>query len=104
MLLILDRMLRLFDFVVMEGGPVTVVWRMLANLIPEYLCLGIPVGLTLGILLAFRKLALSSELDTLRASGSATGGCCACPTFMRLLLALAICHRRLPPALRPICL
>jgi lipopolysaccharide export system permease protein len=69
MLLVLDRMLRLFDFVVSEGGPVTVVWRMLANLIPEYLGLGIPVGLTLGILLAFRKLALSSELDTLRAVG-----------------------------------
>jgi lipopolysaccharide export system permease protein len=69
MLLIMDRMLRLFDFVVSEGGPVTVVWRMLANLIPEYLGLAVPVGLTLGILLAFRKLALSSELDTLRAVG-----------------------------------
>jgi lipopolysaccharide export system permease protein len=73
MLLILDRMLRLFDFVVSEGGPVTVVWRMLANLIPEYLGLAIPVGLTLGILLAFRKLALSSELDTLRAVGLGYG-------------------------------
>src|SRR5688572_8186311 len=69
MLLILDKMLRLFDFVVSEGGPVGVVWKMLANLIPEYLSLGIPVGLILGILLAFRKLALSSELDTLRAVG-----------------------------------
>lgn len=69
MLLILDKMLRLFDFVVSEGGPVGVVWQMLANLIPEYLSLGIPVGLILGILLAFRKLALSSELDTLRAVG-----------------------------------
>ena len=31
MLLLLDKMLRLFDFVVSEGGPVNVVWRMLAN-------------------------------------------------------------------------
>jgi lipopolysaccharide export system permease protein len=69
MLLLLDKMLRLFDFVVSEGGPVNVVWRMLANLIPEYLALGIPVGLLLGVLLAFRRLALSSELDTLRAVG-----------------------------------
>ena len=69
MLLILDRMLRLFDFVVSEGGPVGVVWKMLANLIPEYLSLGIPIGLLLGILLAFRRLALTSELDTLRAVG-----------------------------------
>jgi lipopolysaccharide export system permease protein len=73
MLLLLDRMLRLFDFVVSEGGPVTIVWRMLANLIPEYLGLAIPVGLTLGVLLAFRKLALSSELDTLRAAGLGFG-------------------------------
>ena len=69
MLLVLDRMLRLFDFVAREGGPVSVVWRMLANLLPEYLSLGIPIGLLLGILLAFRKLALSSELDVLNAVG-----------------------------------
>ena len=58
MLLVLDKMLRLFDFVVNAGGPVSVVWRMLANLLPEYFSLGIPIGLMLGILLAFRKLAL----------------------------------------------
>src|ERR1700750_1719350 len=52
MLLLLEKMLRLFDFVAEEGGPVSVVWRMLANLIPEYLSLGIPIGLILGILLA----------------------------------------------------
>jgi lipopolysaccharide export system permease protein len=69
MLLVLDRMLRLFDFVAAEGGPVSVVWQMLANLLPEYLSLGIPIGVLLGILLAFRKLALSSELDVLLAVG-----------------------------------
>ncbi len=69
LLLILDKMRRLFDFVATEGGPVSVVWRLLANLLPEYLSLGIPIGLLLGILLAFRKMALSSELDALRAVG-----------------------------------
>jgi lipopolysaccharide export system permease protein len=73
MLLILDKMLRLFDFVVTTGGPVSVVWRMLANLLPEYFALGIPIGLLLGILLAFRKLALSSELDALRGIGFGFG-------------------------------
>jgi lipopolysaccharide export system permease protein len=73
MLLVLDKMLRLFDFVAAQGGPVSVVWRMLANLLPEYLSLGIPIGLMLGILLAFRKLALSSELDVLRAVGLGYG-------------------------------
>jgi len=46
------------------------VWRMLANLLPEYFSLGIPIGLMLGVLLAFRKLALSSELDALRGIGA----------------------------------
>jgi len=69
MLLVLDRMLRLFDFVATQGGPVSVVWKMLANLLPEYLGLGIPIGLMLGILLAFRRLATSSELDVMRAVG-----------------------------------
>lgn len=69
MLLVLEKMLRLFDFVASEGGPVSVVWRMLVNLLPEYLSLGIPIGLLLGILLAFRGLALSNELDIFRAVG-----------------------------------
>jgi lipopolysaccharide export system permease protein len=69
MLLLLDKMLKLFDFVMNEGGPVSVVWKMLGNLIPEYLSLGIPIGVLLGILLAFRGLAQSSELDALRAVG-----------------------------------
>ncbi len=73
MLLILEKMLRLFDFVVTTGGPVSVVWQMLANLLPEYFALGIPIGLLLGILLAFRKLALSTELDALRGIGIGFG-------------------------------
>ncbi len=69
MLLLLEKMLNLFNFVAQQGGPVSVVWRMLANLIPEYLSLGIPIGLMLGVLLAFRRLATSSELDVLLAVG-----------------------------------
>lgn len=69
MLLVLDKMLKLFQYVVDAGGPVSVVWRMLADMLPEYLSLGIPIGLMMGILLAFRKLALSSELDALRGIG-----------------------------------
>ncbi len=68
-LLLLDKMLRLFDFVAVEGGPVAVVFKMLGALIPEFASLAIPLGLLLGVLLAFRKLATSSELDTMRAVG-----------------------------------
>ncbi|RXZ64366.1 LPS export ABC transporter permease LptF [Pelagerythrobacter rhizovicinus] len=72
-LLLLDKMLRLFDFVAVEGGPVDVVFKMLGALIPEYASLAIPLGLLLGILLAFRKLATSSELDVMRAVGLSYG-------------------------------
>jgi lipopolysaccharide export system permease protein len=68
-LLLLDKMLRLFEFVSTEGGPVGIVFRMLLNMIPEYAGLAVPLGLMLGILLAFRKLATSSELDVMRAVG-----------------------------------
>ena len=88
MLLVLDKMLRLFDFVAAEGGPVSVVWRMLANLIPEYLSLGIPIGLLLGILLAFRKLALSSELDVFRALGQSYTRLLRVPYIFAIALAL----------------
>ncbi|MFW2831498.1 LPS export ABC transporter permease LptF [Sphingomonas sp. ID0503] len=87
MLLLLDKMLRLFDFVVEQGGPVSVVWRMLANLIPEYLSLGIPIGLMLGILLAFRRLALSSELDVLRGVGMGYGRLLRVPYMFAIALA-----------------
>ncbi len=88
MLLLLDRMLRLFDFVMNEGGPVSVVWRMLGNLLPEYLSLGIPIGVMLGILLAFRGLALSSELDAMRAVGIGYGRLLRVPLLFALGFAI----------------
>ncbi|WP_294319436.1 LPS export ABC transporter permease LptF [uncultured Sphingomonas sp.] len=89
MLLVLDRMLRLFDFVAAEGGPVSVVWRMLANLLPEYLGLGIPIGLMLGILLAFRKLATSSELDVMLGVGMSYWRLLRVPFYYATVLAAA---------------
>lgn len=89
MLLLLERMLKLFDFVVTEGGPVSVVWRMLGNLIPQYIGLGIPVGLLLGILLAFRRMALSSELDAMRAVGISYARMLRVPYLYAAALALA---------------
>ena len=73
--------------------------------IPEYLGLGIPIGLMLGVLLAFRKLALSSELDSLRGVGLGYGRLLRVPyIYAIVLMAANVCHRRLRPALRPICL
>ena len=73
MLLLIEHMLRLFDFVLAEQGPVDVVWRMLANLVPHYLSLALPLGAFLGVLLAFRNLSMSSELDAMNSSGVSFG-------------------------------
>lgn len=88
MLLLLEKMLNLFDFVVNEGGPVSVVWRMLGNLVPEYLSLGIPIGVTLGVLLGFRRLALNSELDALNAVGIGYGRLLRVPYLLALFFAV----------------
>ncbi len=86
-LLVLDKMLKLFDFVATEGGPVSIVFRMLANLLPEYASLAIPLGLMLGILFAFRKLATSSELDVMRAVGLSYNRLLRVPYMITLALA-----------------
>lgn len=87
-LLVLDKMLKLFDFVATQGGPVSVVFKMLADLLPEYASLAIPLGLLLGILLAFRKLATSSELDIMRAVGLSYTRLLRVPYIIALALAL----------------
>ena len=46
---------------------------MLANLVPHYLGLALPLGAFLGIMLAFRNLSMSSELDALSSSGASFG-------------------------------
>lgn len=88
-LLVLDKMLRLFDFVATEGGPIGVVFKMLANMMPEYASLAIPLGLMLGILLAFRKLATSSELDVMRAVGLSYTRILRVPYMITIVLVIA---------------
>lgn len=69
LLLLLEKMLSLFDFVINQGGPIDIVWRMLGNLMPQYLTLVLPLSVFLGVLLAVRKFALNSELDAMLSSG-----------------------------------
>ena len=85
-LLVLDKMLKLFDFVAAQGGPVSVVFQMLANMMPEYVSLAIPLGLMLGVLFGFRKLATSSELDVMRAVGLGYTRLLRVPYLMALVL------------------
>lgn len=89
MLLLLENMLRLFDFVLAEQGPVDVVWRMLANLVPHYMGLALPLGTFLGVMLAFRNLSLSSELDALSSSGTSFGRLLR-PVYMLIIILIIL--------------
>ena len=69
MLLLVVRMVELFGLLIDEGGTVTTIFQVLSELVPQYLALGIPVGLLMGVLLTFRKLTLGRELDAMLGSG-----------------------------------
>ena len=88
-LLVLDKLQRLLNFVAVQGGPASVVIKMLAALMPEYASLAIPLGLLLGVLLAFRKLATTSELDVMRAVGLSYGRLLKVPYIITALLMAA---------------
>src|SRR5215468_2852723 len=67
--MLLERMLRLLDFILDKGGPFYLVLQMLANLIPHYLGLAIPAAFFVGVLLAVMRLSGDSELDAIYAMG-----------------------------------
>lgn len=67
--MLLDRMLRLLDFMLDKGGPFYLVLKMLANLIPHYLGLAIPAAFFVGMLMAVMRLSGDGELDAIHAMG-----------------------------------
>lgn len=69
-LMFLQYMPVLFYRIIQESGGMHVAWKMLDLLIPEYLDLGLPIGLFLGVLLAFRRLVLDQEMEALTATGA----------------------------------
>lgn len=67
LLLLLDKMLRLFQFTLNEGGPLKVVFDLLVYMVPEYAVFGAPISLLLGILLAYRRIAMQQEMAAMLA-------------------------------------
>lgn len=67
--LLLERMVRLMELLVNQGGPVLLVLKLLANLVPHYLGLALPLALFLGITLSATRLSVDSELDALQSAG-----------------------------------
>lgn len=67
--LLLERMVRLMELLVNQGGPLFLVLKMISNLIPHYLGIALPAALFVGIMLATTKLSVDSELDAMNAVG-----------------------------------
>ncbi|HEX2888388.1 LPS export ABC transporter permease LptF [Vineibacter terrae] len=67
--LLLERMVRLMELMVNQGSPVLLVLKLLANLVPHYLGLALPLALFLGITLSATRLSVDSELDALQSAG-----------------------------------
>ena len=69
LVLLAERMVRLLDTTLDKQNSFSVVFELLAYLIPHYLGLAIPAALFLGLLFGFNRLAKDSELDAWMAAG-----------------------------------
>jgi lipopolysaccharide export system permease protein len=69
LVLLLERVLRLLDFILGSDGPLTIFFEIIAYLVPEYAGLALPMSLLLGIMLGFNQLGRDGEIDAFQASG-----------------------------------
>jgi lipopolysaccharide export system permease protein len=69
LMLLADRMVRLLDVTLGKKSSFTVVFEMLAYLVPHYLGTALPAALFLGLLLGFGRMSANSETDAFMASG-----------------------------------
>ena len=69
LVLLIERMLRLLDFVLGAQGPMKVVFEIMAYLVPNYISLALPLSLLLGVMLAFNRLSRDGEIDALQSAG-----------------------------------
>src|SRR6185295_17122494 len=69
--LLMERMVRLMELLVNQGGPIILVLKMLANLVPHYLGVALPLALFLGVTLCATRLSVDSEIDAMQSAGVA---------------------------------
>ena len=67
--LLMQRLIHLLDLFANRGSPVSIILKMLGNLVPFYLAIALPAALFIGVLYAGSRLSSDSELDAMRASG-----------------------------------
>ena len=67
--LVLERVLRLFEFAAANNADIGLVFQMAANLLPHYLGLALPAAFFISILLLMAQLGDDNELDVILGSG-----------------------------------
>ncbi len=69
LVLLSERLVRLLDVTLGKKNSFSVVFEMLAYLVPHYLGLAVPAAMFMGLLFGFNKLSKDSEIDAFMASG-----------------------------------
>jgi len=69
LVLLIARLLKLIELVVNRGVPILDVVRLLADIMPAFLEVTVPMAMLLAILVAFGRLSADSEIVALRSSG-----------------------------------
>ncbi len=67
--LLLERLLRIFEIVTISSNPGADASRMVVNLLPYYLGIAVPIALLLGTIITIDKLSKSSELTAALGAG-----------------------------------
>jgi lipopolysaccharide export system permease protein len=70
LMLLAERMVHLLDNTLGKKDSFSVVFELLAYLVPHYLGTAIPAALFLGLLFGFNKLSKDSEIDAVTATGT----------------------------------
>ena len=66
---LLERLLRLLDLAASAGAPLSSVIIMVANLVPHYFGLALPMGITAAIFIAAARMSDDCELDIMLTTG-----------------------------------
>jgi len=88
-MMLLEHLPTLLDLVRVAGHARTVIARSVLGLLPEYLGLGLIVGVYLAIALTVRRMSLRGELEAIEASGVGPARWLRVPALLVLLTAAA---------------
>ena len=88
-MMLLEHLPTLLDLVRVAGHARTVIARSILGLLPEYLGLGLIVGVYLAIALTVRRMSLRGELEAIEASGVGPARWLRAPALLVLLTAAA---------------